>query len=115
MKKVKVSTVRQMADVEVLFINSNLISKAIRASIATKSILDKMCEYSSAISPVIKQGDEGGEILDENGKPVQELDENGRPMFNYGYFRMDATYVEQFHKHIASFIEELTNAFDEAE
>ena len=33
MKKIKVSTVKQMADVEVLFINSNLISKAIRASI----------------------------------------------------------------------------------
>lgn len=115
MKKIQVSTVRQMTDVEVLFINSNLISKAIRASIAAKSILDKMCEYNSAINPVIKQDDEGTEVLDENGKPIPELDEDGKPMFVYSYFKMDATYVEQFHKHIASFIEELTNAFDDAE
>lgn len=112
-KKIKVSTVRQEADVEVVFINSNIISKAIRASIAAKSILDKMCEYNSAINPVIKKDNEGEEVHDENGKPIQELDENGKPMFNYSYFRMDAVLVAEFHKYIAPFIEELTTAFEE--
>lgn len=112
-KKIKVSTVKQMADIEVLFINSNLISKAIRASIAAKAILDKMREYNTAIVQVIKRDDEGGEVLDENGKPIPELDENGNPIFNYSYFKMDAVFVEQFHKHIAPFIEELTTAFEE--
>lgn len=114
-KKIQVSTVKQTADVQVLFINASLITKALRASIASKSILDKMCEYTSAINPVIKKDDEGGDILDANGKPIPELDENGKPMFVYSYFRMDATYVEQFHKYVAPFIEELINAFDEAE
>lgn len=113
MKKIQVSTVKQMADVEVIFVNSNIISKAIRASIAAKSIMDKMCEYNNAICPVLKKDDEGGEVVDENGKPVQELDENENPMFSYNYFRMDATFVEQFHKHVAPFIEELVNAFEE--
>lgn len=113
MKKIQVSTVRQEADVEVVFVNSNLISKAIRASIAAKAILDKMCEYGNAIGPVIKRDDEGGEVLDENGKPIQELDENGNPIFEYSYFKMDAVLVEQFHKHVAPFIEELTTAFEE--
>ena len=112
-KKIKVSTVKQMSEIEVLFINSNLISKTIRASIAAKAILDKMCEYNSSISQVTKIDDEGGETLDENGKPIPELDERGNPMFNYSYFKMDAVLVEQFHKHIASFIEELTTAFEE--
>lgn len=112
-KKIKVSTVKQTADVEVLFVNSNLISKAIRASIAAKGILDKMREYNSAIAPVIKRDDEGGEALDENGKPIPELDESGNPIFNYNYFKMDAALVEQFHKHVAPFIEELTTAFEE--
>ena len=114
-KKIQVSTVKQTADVQVLFINASLITKALRASIASKSILDKMREFNNAICPVIKKDDEGGDILDENGKPVQELDENGKPMFTYSYFRMDATFVEQFHEHVASFLKELVDAFDEAE
>lgn len=112
-KKIQVSTIRQEADVEVVFINSSIISKAIRASIAVKGILDKMREYNDAIIPVIKKDDEGGEVLDENGKPMPELDENGNPMFSYNYFKMDETFVEQFHKHVAPFIEELTTAFEE--
>lgn len=114
-KKIQVSTVKQTADVQVLFINASLITKVLRASIATKNILDKMCEYGNAIAPIIKMGDEGEEVLDENGKPIQELDENGKPMFNYSYFRMDATFVEQFHTQIAPFLKELVDAFDEAE
>jgi len=114
-KKIQVSTVKQTADVQVLFINASLITKALRASIAAKSILDKMCEFNSAISPVFKKNDEGGELLDENGKPVPELDENDKPMFNYSYFRMDAILVEQFHRHVAPFLKELVDAFDEAE
>lgn len=114
-KKIQVSTVKQTADVQVLFINASLITKALRASIASKSILGNMCKYNNAISPVIKTNDVGNDVLDENGKPIQELDENGKPMFSYRNFEMDAEYVEDFHTQIAPFLKELVDAFDEAE
>lgn len=111
-KKIKVSTVKQMADVEVLFINSNLISKAIRASIAAKSILDKMGEYGGSIHALVEIDEEGNNATDENGKPILRLDEDGNQMFDYSLFRMDAAYVEQFHKYVAPFIQELVEAFE---
>lgn len=111
-KKIKVSTVKQMADVEVLFINSNLISKAIRASIAAKLIVDEM-KNRGCINTVMQCDEEGKPIMDENGMAVPQLDENGNLIYNYSYFSMDPHAVEQFHTQVAPFIEELVNAFEE--
>lgn len=111
-KKIQVSTVKQMADVEVVFVNSNLISKAIRASIAAKEIIESM-KGRGCISTVIQHDEEGAPIMDENGMTVPQLDEKGNLIYDYNYFSMDNHLVEQFHTQIAPFIEELVDAFEE--
>ena len=107
-KQIKVSTVRQEADIEVVYVNSNLISKAIRASIATKIIIDEM-KTRGSISTVMQCDEEGAPIVDENGKTIPQLDEKGNLIYNYNYCSLDPTFVGQFHTQIAPFIEELVN------
>ena len=106
MKKIQVSTVRQEAEVEVIFVNSHLINKAIRASIALDNIL------ADTRTPRTMRDDEGKEVLDENGKPVQEKDENGKLLYNYNYRGIrDEKDIEALHETVKSFIDELTAAF----
>lgn len=113
-KKIKVSTVRQEADVEVLYVNSNLISKAIRASIAAKNIL---YQISDAIQPLEepKLDENGKEVVDENGKIVRipVVDKNNNVVHQYSWANMSDAAVEEFHKNVLPFIEELTAAFEE--
>ena len=107
MKKIQVSTVRQTADVEVVFINANLISKVIKA----QSALDRMLNGTRI--PVIKQDENGEEVLDENGKPVQENDENGNPMYEYIYPGVCETRdIADLHEKVKSLIDELVDAFE---
>jgi hypothetical protein len=112
-KKIKVSTVKQMADVEVLFINSNLISKAIRASIAAQNILQQL---GNAIQPLEepKLDEEGNEVTDENGNVVMVpmIDKNNHVMHKYSWASLNDFSVEDFHKNILPFIQELVEAFE---
>lgn len=107
MKKIQVSTVQQTADVEVIFVNSHLISRAIRA----KLTLDAMLEGTK--SRVFETDDEGGIVTDEEGKEVQKRDENGNPVWSYSYYpiRKDAD-IRDLHEIVKSFIDELTDAFE---
>lgn len=79
MKQIQVSTVRQEADVEVVFINANLISKVIKA----QSALDRMLEGTR--TPIFAQNEEGETVLDKNGKPVQLTDDNGKLVYDYNF------------------------------
>ena len=117
-KKIEVSTIKQTADVEVMFINSNLISKALRATIAAESIIDKM--QNDSYRPTIRKVEENvldennNVVTDENGNPKTKpmLDENGNQVYDYDDFRMPAYIVERFHTVIVPFLEELTDAFE---
>lgn len=119
-KKIQVSTVKQTADVQVLFINTSLITKALRADMASKEILSKLTDdYNAAIKPRTEQivDEDGNIVADENGNPKTKpvLDKNGNQVYDYSYMRMDAKYAEMFHTQIAPFLKELMDAFDEAE
>ena len=106
MKKIQVSTVRQEAEVEVIFVNSHLINKAIRAQIALDSAL------ADTRTPRIMRDDNGNEALDENGKPVQDKDENGNLLYDYSYRGIrDERDIAALHETVKSFIDELTSAF----
>lgn len=107
MKQIQVSTVRQTADVEVVFVNANLISKVIKA----QSALDRMLDGTR--TPMVKQDNNGEPVLDANGKPVFETDENGNIIYDYSYRGIkEQRDIADLHEKVKSLIDELVNAFD---
>jgi len=107
MKKIEVSTVKQTADVEVIYVNSNLIAKAIRAKFTLDAIL------AGTKCPMMATDDEGIVVKDENGKEVQKRDENGNLVWSYSYYQIrNDKAVEDLHEVVKSFIDELTDAFE---
>lgn len=115
-KKIRVSTVNMNSDVQVLFINASLITKALRAQMATEKIVTKM-ENNGAVHPEMETetDQDGNPIVDENGfeKRHPLLDEKGNQVWYYGTHRLDGVDVEDFYKNVAPFLKELVDAFDE--
>lgn len=107
MKQIVVSTVRQTADVEVVFVNANLISKVIKA----QSALDRMLDGTR--TPMVKHDDNGEQVHDANGKAVFETDENGNILYDYSYRGIrEQGDIADLHEKVKSLIDELVNAFE---
>lgn len=107
MKKIQVSTVNQVCDVEVLFVNAHLINKTIRAQIALENIL------RNTRTPKVLCDEEGEPVLDADGKEVYKKDENGNIMYDYSYKGIRDEYdIADLHDIVKSFIDELANAFE---
>lgn len=69
-KKIQVSTVRQMADVQVINVSSRLVCLAVKAQITLESLI------SNATSPATKWNDEmhgWDEVTDEAGNKVMNI------------------------------------------
>lgn len=115
-KKIRVSTVNMNSDVQVLFINASLITKALRAQMATEKIAKRM-ENNRDVYPVTEPDvdQDKNPITDENGciKEHPVLDEKGNQVWYYGMHRLDANEVEDFYKNVAPFLKELVDAFEE--
>lgn len=115
-KKIRVSTVNMTSDVQVLFVNANLITKALRAQMVASKIAKHM-EDTRNVYPVMEAevDQEGNPILDEKGyaKEHPMLDEKGNQIWYYGSHRLDAIDVEDFYKNVAPFLKELVDAFEE--
>lgn len=116
MKKIHVSTVNMNSDVQVLFINASLITKALRAQMAASKIATKMENNSDVYPKTETEVDQNGNpIIDEKGYEKQRpvLDEKGNQVWYYGVHRLDSANVEDFYKNVAPFLKELIDAFDE--
>lgn len=115
-KKIQMSTVNMNSDVQVLFINASLITKALRAQMAASKIAKSM-ENNRNVYPVMEtEVDENGNVvLDEKGYEKQHpvLDENGNQVWYYGTHRLDDNSVKDFYENVAPFLEELVDAFEE--
>ena len=115
-KKIQISTVELKSDVQVIFINANFITKALRAQMAASKIAKSM-ENNRDVYPVMEAevDQEGNPIVDEKGyaKEHPVLDEKGNQVWYYGYHRLDAINVEDFYKNVAPFLKELVDAFEE--
>lgn len=106
MKKVKVSTVRQLADVEVIYVNANLISKVINADNAIKEIIINATSQG-CISPKY------AEVTDENGATTVQpaVDETGKQIIEYSSMHIDSYSVAEIAEKVAPILNELTAAF----
>lgn len=91
MKRIQVSTVEQTAQVQVINLNSYLVAKSVRAMLLLKHVLE-------------------GTRIEE-----KETDEDGKPVCSYNPYKLDAADIDVLHDEVLPFLEELCNAFEEAE
>lgn len=104
-KQIKISTVKQMADVEVIFINANLISKAIRSSMAAHDALDR-CIFDE---PVPECDEDGTPKRKENG----ELILTDKTIKRYDAYNIREEDLKSICETVIPFIDELCAAFEE--
>lgn len=115
MKKIQVSTITKNAEVEVLFVNANLISKAVRASIAVNDIIERV----KAEGCIIPRYDTP---MDENGNPEHDdrgvvkttpvLDAKGNQIIDYVHTEVSGIELQKLNEVVNSFLTELTEAFE---
>lgn len=108
MKKIQVSTVKQTADVEVIYVNSNLISKAIKSLVALEALDDVIENVSLRVDEVPEVDNEGRPVVDGLTGEVKT-----KQIEHYDSLHIDGPMLERIHKIVVPFIKELTNAFEE--
>ena len=80
MKKIQVSTVEMNSHVEVIFMNSHLVSKVMNAYIRLSDALEAVKHVKQEYKEINESGKKGWvDVLDENANPVIEYaDINGK-------------------------------------
>lgn len=91
MKKIQVTTVEQTAQVQVINLNSYLVAKSVRVMLSMKHAIE-------------------GSRIDEESK-----DEDGKPILSYNPHVFNPDSIDVLHDEVLPFLEELCNAFEEAE
>lgn len=105
MKKIQVSTVRQEANVEVIYVNAAFISKVVKAHVAATNIIEEAKENGTIVEPTVPVIDANGNTVDE-----RETDKNGKPITEY---RCADGALIALNETIAPLLSELVNAFEE--
>ena len=101
MKKIQLSTVEQTAQVQVINVNSYLVAKSVRVMLSMKHAIE---------------GTRNPKMMnDEEGEPVPEKTEDGKPVYEYNRYKFEKEDIEVLHETVLPFLEELCNAFEEAE
>lgn len=114
-KKIQLSTVRQEADVEVVFVNAAFISKVINADNAIQGIVNGALRYG-AITPVNEPevDENGNEVTDANGclvfKPV--LNSDGNQKVEYNSFNITKEELVDLNETVLPFLTELRKALE---
>lgn len=107
MKKVKVSTVRQLSDVEVIYINSSLIYKVIRACDVIQNIINT-ASMQGCINPQFELvHDDDGVVTGK--KPV--LDDTGSHVVEYRDVHICSEDLRAMAERVEPILNELTEAF----
>lgn len=114
-KKIQLSTVRQQADVEVIYVNAALICKVINANNALNSIIDgaKRTNHIKAETQLAKN-DDGTPCLTEDGYEIEEpiLDKNGKPVVHYSSYCLEAEELMGLAEDVLPLLNELRNALE---
>lgn len=109
MKKVQVSTVRQTADVEVIYVSANLISKTIKADNVLTKLLAEALQYGNIEEQY--ETDEDGNPVFADGKPVKKIT-NGKVEVAYRSMQLDPLELQELAEVVAPFLTELVEAFE---
>lgn len=110
MKKVQVSTVRQTADVEVIYVSANLISKTIKADNVLTKLLGEAHQYG-AINEEYKVDEDGNPLHDEDGKMIPNI-VDGKQVVIYNDIHLMASDLQELAEIVAPFLTELVEAFE---
>lgn len=114
-KKIQLSTVRQEADVEVIYVNAALICKVINAHNVMASIIRKAKDNYDIKEPTHTVLDENGEpCLNKDGFEIQErdVDENGKPVVTYSSCRIDSCELAGLAEDVLPFLNELRSTLE---
>lgn len=114
-KKIQLSTVRQEADVEVIYVNAALICKVINAHNVMASIIRKAKDEYGIKEPTHTVLDENGEpCLNENGYEIKErdVDENGKPVVVYNSHKLDGKELAELAEVVLPFLNELRSTLE---
>lgn len=114
-KKIQLSTVRQEADVEVIYVNAALICKVINANNALKRIIDdaKLCNHIKAETQLAKN-DDGTPCLTEEGYEIEEpiLDKNGKAVVHYASHSLGGEELMELAEVVLPFLNELRKTLE---
>lgn len=116
MKKIQIETIQRNADVQVIFVSANLISKALRASIAIEHLIEVLKAKGCIIPRYETPLDENEEpITDDRGviKTIPALNDNGKQIIDYCQSELETEDVVALHAVVYPFLKELTDAFEE--
>ena len=114
-KKIQLSTVRQEADVEVIYVNAALICKVINAHNVMDSIIRKAKDEWHIKESTHTVLDENGQpCLNENGYEIKEpdVDENGKPIVVYNSHKLDDKQLAELAEVVLPFLNELRNTLE---
>lgn len=105
MKKIQISTVRQEANVEVIYVNAALISKVVKAHVAANNVIANAKERGIIVEPTVMS-------IDGNGDEVMKraTDEKGNLITEYCGASDELIALNET---IAPLLSELVNAFEE--
>lgn len=101
MKKIQLSTIEQTTQVQVINVNSYLVAKSVRVMLSMKHAIEGTRTLEKT--------------TDENGRVVPSVTEDGKPVYKYNPYKLNADSVDTLCDDVLPFLEELCNAFEEAE
>lgn len=114
-KRIQLSTVKQEACVEVVFVNANLICKVINSSNVLRSIIeDAENRYCIKYLTEVAVDQDGNPMVDEDGCAIQQpiCDKDGKLVAEYSTFPIDGTRLKQLNETVLQFLDELRNAME---
>jgi len=106
MKKIQFSSVEKTCNVEIIELNTYMISRAIKAQLKMQNAL------AGTKSPVYEKDTEGNTLKDPNGNKIQKKDEKGNLMYSYDRYLKNEDSVKQLHEAM-EFLNELCAGFEE--
>ena len=106
MKQIQFGTTNRQCDIEIIEVNSYLITKAVKAQIKLHAALD------GTKSPVYEKDKEGNVLKDPNGNKIQKKDEKGNLVYSYDRYLKRESDVQAMHE-VMKFLDELVKGFEE--
>lgn len=108
MKKIQITAVKQMAEVEVIMLNSHFVAKCVHTHAKLNNIVNALNVYPK-VATCPEDANENV-IIDDHGMLIDKA--TGKNIMAYERTMLEPWMVEELATNIIGFFEELTNAFE---